>query len=156
MFGRVVDLQPLGQTPRFLGWVSGVETGDAVGVELVHDQHDLLSGRVEFVAESLDDGGKVLALTLGAHKDVALACQWLADHEQGRRAVARVLPIDALGAARTHGQRRTHFARQLFGRLVQIDLRAGHIVGPLVHRQHILHRGDEFGVRLGRDAPTLL
>ena len=127
-----------------------------MGVELIHDQHDLFGGRIEFITERLDDGGKVGALALRAHEDVPPPGQGFADQEERRRAVARVLSIHALDLPRLDRQRLAHVREQLLGGFVQTHLRSGGIVGPVINFQHVLHGGDELGVRLGRDAPTLL
>src|SRR5262249_8963131 len=48
-----------------------------------------------------------------------------------------------------------HLADQLLARLVQAHLRPLRVVRPVVHLQHVLHRADELGVGLRRDAPLL-
>ncbi len=76
--------------------------------------------------------------------------------EQGGGVLAGVLVVHPLGAAGAHRQRGAHFGEQLLGSFIQIDLRAGGVMGPAVHFQHVFHGGDELGVGLGREAPTLL
>lgn len=50
MFGSVVNLQFLSQTPGFLRFESLIETGLVVRVEVVHHQHDLYGLRIQLVA----------------------------------------------------------------------------------------------------------
>jgi hypothetical protein len=91
-----------------------------------------------------------------AHKDVAAARQWLADHEERRRALAFVLAVHPLGTTWTHRQGGAHLGKELLGRFIEVDLRTSGIIGAVVNLQHVLHTGHEFGVGFGRDAPTLL
>ena len=62
MLGRVVDFQALGQAASFGGRESRLSAGRPVGVEPIHDQHDLFGRWGEFVAGRFDHGGKVGAL----------------------------------------------------------------------------------------------
>ncbi len=42
VFGGVVDLEALGQRERLLGFERLIQRSEGVGVQVVHDQHDLL------------------------------------------------------------------------------------------------------------------
>ena len=103
VFGRVMDFQPLGQAAGFLGWVSRVQAGDAVGVESVEYGHDLLGGRIKLIAARFDNGGEVRARALLAHKDMPPPGQRSTDHEESRRALAFILTVHPFNAAGAHG-----------------------------------------------------
>ncbi len=77
------------------------------------------------------------------------------DHEQVGRAVADILVIEPLRLTRLGWQGLHRFADQLLARLVQADQRPPLVVGSVVDLQDILHRTNELGVRLRRDAPLL-
>src|SRR5262249_33505346 len=63
--------------------------------------------------------------------------------------------IEALRLPRRRRDRLHHLADQLLAGLVQGDQRPLLVVGSVVDLQHVLHRTDELGVGLGRDAPLL-
>jgi len=64
MLGRVMQLDPLGQPLGVLGRECLVQTGERVGVELVHDQHDPLGLGVASVEQGADEGRPIHTATM--------------------------------------------------------------------------------------------
>ena len=67
---------------------------------------------------------------------------------------AHVFVIEDLAATSGGGNRRAHFADQLFARLVHANDRKARIVRQAINGQHILHRRDKGRVPIGRDLPV--
>ena len=150
VFGGVVDLQALGQGERLGGFERLVERADAVGVEVVHDQHHGLGVGVVDGEQPLDLVGPVDLGASGLGVDVAPAAQRLDPDEDRAGAVADVLVVLAAVPARRGGDRVAGVVEELVGLLVHADHRPGRIVGSGVDGQHVFHPGDE--LRVGRAA----
>ena len=103
MLGRVVQLDPLGQALGLLGWERFVQTGERVGVELVHDQHDPLGLRVASVEQGADEARPIDTATMLGDRHVPPPGQRLAGQEQAGNAVAHlrvVVTLDHAGPER--------------------------------------------------------
>ena len=155
VLGWVVDFQAFDQAARFGGSERLVETRRVVGVELIHDQDDLLGGGVEFIAERLDDGGKVEPRAPLAHQRMARSEQRRIEHEHVAGSGAPVLEIAPQAPARLGRQGCARVGDQFAARFVQADERTARINGLGVNFQHIFHASHEGGVGLGRDDPLL-
>src|SRR6185437_5219914 len=71
-------------------------------------------------------------------------------------AIALVLVVEPCGPSWLGRDRHTRFGDELLRCLLQTDHRAGRVVRPLVHFQHVLHAGHESGVGVRRDHPLLV
>jgi len=151
VFGCVVDLQPLGETERLLGREGFVEGPDAVGVEVVHHQHDLLRVGVVLGEEPLDLAGPVEFGPLGLGVDAPPAFQGFDPAEHRAGSVADVLGVFLAVMSGAGRNRVPGVAEQLVRRLVHADLRPGRVVGAGVDGKNVLHPGSELGVPLRRD-----
>ena len=89
----VVDLESLGECVGFGGWECLVERGDAVGVEVVHHQHDDLRVGVVDGEQFLHLSGPVDAGPLGQGVDPAPPGQGLDPHEDRAGAVSDVFGV---------------------------------------------------------------
>jgi hypothetical protein len=93
---------------------------------------------------------------LRAHEEVTTAGQGLEGHEEGGRALARVLVVDPLRMAGGQRQGRAHVGQQLLGGFVQTDERASVVIRPLVDGKHVFHGGHKLRIGVGRNAPGFL
>jgi len=124
-----------------------------VGIEVVHDQHNLFGVRILLIAHLTEQMGKVHGCSVLRHFHPSLSRQRLEDHKQIRGAFALILVINAPGLPRRSGDGRTRFRHQLFAGFVHTDLRAPQIVRTCVNFQHVLHGADKLSVALRRDHP---
>src|SRR5437868_12560211 len=81
MFGGVVPLYLVQDTPCLLGWERLVQRPHRMGVEVVRHQHDLLGSREVFVYHLLQLAGEVLGGALLGNRYPAPAPQRLTHHE---------------------------------------------------------------------------
>lgn len=88
-----MPLYPLRQAPGLGGGERLVETGRAVRVEVVQDQHDLLGLGELLVHQRHDDLSEVLAGAAVGHFDVPPAQERRGHHEQAGLAAPRVLTV---------------------------------------------------------------
>lgn len=147
---------PAGQCVRRRRRERLVQGGDVVGVQVVHDQHDLVRVGVVDVQQVLDPAGPVQAGAGRFRVGAAPAGQGLGPHEDRARPVAHVF-----GILTGHPSRRGRGAwagvgQQLQRFLIHHDNRMSRIVRAGVHAEHVFHRGHERGVLLGRDRPARL
>src|SRR4249920_580387 len=89
----VVDLQPAGQGVGLLRWECLVEGGDRVGVEIVHDQDDLVRVWVLDTQEMFDALGPVDSGAGGLGVGAAPTRQGFGPNEDRAGAAADVLAV---------------------------------------------------------------
>src|SRR5512135_1191119 len=155
MLRGVVDLQLLGDPPGPLRRERLVQRRQLVRVQVVHHQHHFLRLLVHLLDQPTHHLGEVHRRPTLGHLHRPPTEQRFADHEQVGRPVAGILVVEPLRLARLGRDRLGHLADQLLARLVEADQGALLVVGPVVDFQHVLHRADELGVGLRRDAPLL-
>src|SRR6266487_924689 len=155
VLGRVVQLQPIGQPLRLGRLERLIQRRGRVGVEVVLDQHDLLSVGVAHIDQVLDAVRPVDPGAPRADRHVPPAAQRLTHQEDVAHPLPLVLVVLPRRPPRRDRPRRGDLRQQLPAGLVQADLRAARVIRPGVDRQHVLHAPDELGVVLGRDAPAL-
>jgi hypothetical protein len=127
-----------------------------VGVEIVHDQHDLLGIGVVDIDEFTNKVGPILTgATLGDF-DEAFANQRFTGQEQLAHPCCLKGVINSLWLSRLHGQALSFVLEQLFRAFVHAHLRKAWIIRTRVDLQDILHPPDKRCTRFGRDAPVLL
>src|SRR5258707_4120458 len=85
--------------------------------------------------------------------DVPPAFQRSEQHEQIGGAVAFIFIIVPRGSSRLRRDGHACLSDQLFRCLVQAYDGVFRIVGPMIHLQHIFHRGNERGTRVGWNDP---
>lgn len=153
-FGGVVDLQSAGQGEGLLGRERLVERGDAVGVEVVHHQDDLVRVGVVDGQQVVDAVGPVDAGPGRFGVGAAPSAQWLGPDEDRAGPVADVLGVLTGGLPRPGRRARPGVCEQLQWLLVHHDHRIGRIVRPGVDSQDVFHRRDERGAAVRRDRPA--
>src|ERR671918_477477 len=156
MLGCVMNLQTFQQSAGLGGWECLIQGRWLVGVQVVHDQHDLLGLRVLLIDHLAEQMGEVHRRAPLRHLHPPLPRQRLEDHEQIGRALALVLVIDALRLPRRHRDGQAGFCHQLFAGLIHAHLRAPGIVGTHVDLQHIFHSTDKLGIGLRRNHPLFV
>ena len=130
-----------------------------MGVELVHDQDELVRFPVAPVHEVAHKARPVLTPALVGDRHLAPTAERLEGHEQIGGAVAHVFAVIAFGpprpviACRARRHRGAHLADQLLAALVQADHRPLRVMRAVVDRQHVFHVEHELGRVLGRNAP---
>lgn len=97
----VMQLDPLGQPLGGLGWECLVQTGERVGVEMVHDQHGPLGLRLASVEQGADETRPIHTATMLGDRHVPPPGQRLAGQEQAGDAVAHVRVVVTLDHAGT-------------------------------------------------------
>src|SRR5580765_1284781 len=155
MFGGVVDLQLVDQSPGFGRREPLVQRRHLVRVQVVHHQHDLLGRRVLDVDQVADHLGEIDLGTAIRDRNSPPAPEWLERHEQVDRAVPLVLVIPPGGTAGLRRHRRPRLPDQLLRLLVQADDRPVRVVRPVVDVEDVLHRTDEVRVLLRGQNPLL-
>src|SRR5262249_14221173 len=125
-----------------------------VDVQVVLKQRDLVGMREVVVGEFLENLGVIYGGMPIRHLHVSPAFQRGEYHKEIGDAVTLVLVVMPSGASRFHGDWLARLGNQLLRRLIEADQRSLGVVRSLVDGQHILHRGDESGVRLGRNYPA--
>jgi hypothetical protein len=152
--GGVVDLQALGQRERGGGVEGFVEGGDGVGVEVVHDQDDLLGLGVVDGQESFDLPGPINLGPVGLGVDPPPPTEGFDPAEDRAGAVADVLAVLLEIPSRCGGDRVAGVRQELVGLLVHAHHWPGRVVGPGIDRENVLHCRGEGRVRLRRDHPA--
>ena len=155
MLGRVVQLQPIGQPLRLGRLERLIQRRGRVGVEVVLDQHDLLSVGVTHIEQVLDAVRPVDPGAPRTDRHVPPPAQRLTHQEGVAHPPPLVLVVLPCPPPRRDRPRRGDFRQQLPTGLVQADLRVARVIRPGVDRQHVLHAPDKLGVVLGWDAPAL-
>ncbi len=125
-------------------------------IQIVLHQNDLVGALEVGVAEVFQDLRVVDRGTPIGDLDVAPAFERGEQHEQIGRPLALVLVVVARRLARQHRQRRACLRDELFAGFIEADQRSGRIVRPGIDLEHVLHRGDERGVRFGRNHPVFV
>ena len=155
MFGRVMNLQLIFDTPCFFGIVSLVEGCYLVSVEVVHDKDYLFSLRIA-IHQKFNLLGPVRCRTLLSHADMVLATKRLDKPEDAASAIAFVLRIDLFVASWFHRKGSTGIAQQLIWFFVHANDRELSIARPFINIQHVFHASYEFGVFFRWDAPVVV
>lgn len=155
MLGSVVDFQPVDQSSCFGRFKRLVQRCWLVSVQVVHHQHNFLSFRIMHINQLANHMGKIDLRPPPSYLDMSPAVQRLEQHEQVGRSITLIFIIDALRPPRLHGNRCANFLHQLFALLVQAYHGALGVIRPLVHFQHVFHRGYEISVLLRRNHPLL-
>jgi len=159
VLGCVVDLETVGEALGLRGRERLVERGGGVGIELVHDQDELVRLPVATVHQVPHEMRPVLAPAPVGDCHLAPTAERLEGHEQVGRAVAHVFAVVAFGppgtviVCRARRQRGAQLADQLLAALVQADHRPLRVMPAVVDLQHVFHVEHELGRVLGRDAP---
>ena len=151
-----VPLDPVGQPPGLPGRERLVQRPGPMRVQVVGHQHHLLGVRVRLVQQALQEVREVDGRPPVGHFDHPPAGERLERHEQVRGPVTGVLRVLLGGTARPDRQRRPDIPDQLFAGLVHAHHRPPRVGRPVVHRNHVLHRGDERPGRRRRDDPLPL
>jgi hypothetical protein len=156
MFGRVMELEAMGQAVC-LSWREGfVEGSSIVGVKVVQHNDDGFGVWIPDVGQFSHSYCPVPARSPVSNTDMTLASQWLKKHEKIGDTLALVLIIDPYRLSRGHGQWLTRIIQQLFVRLVHTNQWLIRVIGASIDIQHILHVTDKFGAGFGWDAPLHL
>src|SRR5829696_3878281 len=152
----VVDLQPLQQPPSFSRGERFIQSGRGMGVEVVHNQNDLLSVRVVQINQLLYAVRPVVLGPPLGDTDVTPAGQGLANDEEVGRPLTLVLVVLTGGPSRRDGEWLPYLSHELLALLVQAHLRETFVIGAGVDLKDILHAPDEGGILLWRDGPLPL
>ena len=113
-------------------------------------------GRVEVVAEGLDDGGKVQPGASLSHQRMTLTQERGVEHEHVASSGTPVLEVTPRQLAWLGRQRRAGVSHPLAARFIQTDEWTAWVNRPGVNFQHVFHASHERGVGFGRDDPLLL
>ena len=155
LLGRVVNLQPLGDAPRF-GWPKRlVQRGRMLGVQVVHHQHNPVFVSIVHVHQLLDHSGPIGFRAPVRNFNPAPPFQRREQHEQVARPIALVFVI--VGARRSKPGRTLQpgLFHLLFAGLVQADQNFVVPILALIDFQHVFHRADKLRTASRRDAPAL-
>ena len=155
VLGRVVNVQPLGQTPGFVRGKGFVQARRRMGVELIPHQRDAFGLAIAPLQQSAEKMRPIGTAAVLPHRNMAPAGEQLAGQKQAGYAVADGDMIMALDRSRPGRQRLAGFPDQLLEGFLQADHRPRRIMGAAVDRQHVLHEVDKLGRGLGRDTPHL-
>ena len=142
MLGRVVDFEPLGEPAGFGGRERFVEARRRVGVEVIQDEHDALSFRMDLIHQSFHHLGKVEPGAPLPDPGVAGVGQRLKGHEHVARSGPGVFKVLPHGLPGLCWQRLASVRAQFPSCLVQANERTAWIQGPLVNFEHVLHVPD--------------
>ena len=155
VFGRVVKLQPLGDTPCFRRREGLVKGRGPVGVQVVQNQPDYRNVGIGLIHQPPHLVGEVLLGAPLRDFHVSPPCFGLAGQEQVAGPFPPVLVILAFWSSRLHRKRRSRIGQQLGGTLVEADYWSLGIIRFGIQVQHILHVGHKVKTHLG-NAPLLL
>ncbi len=91
-----------------------------MGIEIVHDQHNLLRCRVavDQVSHGLCEINRRSPIR---DLDMSLPCEWLEPHKQICGSIAFVFVINAFGLSRSNGNRFSRLLCQLLRLFVETD-----------------------------------
>ena len=150
-----MELQALGDAPRF-GWLEGiVQRAQLVSVEVVQHQPYRLCVRVCIINQPPHLMSEVHSSAPLGHLDMPPASFRLTEHEQVSSAVSLVLVVISFHPTRLGPDDRSLIGHQLPGCLVETDHGMVRVVVCVVQVQHVLHSSHELPAHL-RDAPLLL
>src|SRR5215210_7136259 len=152
----VVDLQPLQQTPSFTRGERLIQGGRGMGVEVVHNQDDLLGLWVVQIDQFLYAVRPIDLRSPLGDADVAPAGQRFANDEKVGRPLTLVLVVLTGTSSWGGGQWLPHLRYKLLALLIEAYLRKTLLVGAGIDLQTILHAPDEGGLLLWRDGPLPL
>src|SRR5262249_24825501 len=107
---------------------------------------------VDLIGEPLEEPRRVDRRATLGDLDKCLSGEGLDGSEHVRRALPRVLVVDALGRARSCGDRLAHVTNQLLAGLVEADDGSRRVVLALVNFEHVFHRAHERRILFGWDA----
>src|SRR6266536_1896720 len=125
-----------------------------MGVELIHDQHDLFSVGIDLIDQVLDHMREIHHTAVIRDGHFAPAAQRLAQHEHGGHAAPVVLVVEAGWSPRCGRQWCACFGHQLLAGLIQTHLRTTRLVRSGVDVQDVFHVPDELATRRTRQAPV--
>ena len=125
-----------------------------MGVEVVHDQYDLIGLGVTHFEKVLDEPCPVLPGPLLGYLDVATTGQRLNLQEDFADTVANLFMVDQSGMPDCSGNRRMHLPDELFIGFVHTDYRPPRIQRQSIDREHVLHVRYESRVAVRRDLPV--
>src|SRR5262245_16422504 len=154
VLGGVVELQLLGQPPRFLRGKGFIERGWLMGVEIVQDDPDHLRPRIALINQPLHLVSKIHFRAVRRHRDLPPARLGFTEHKQVASPFALISIIRAARVPSLHGQGSTDVGQQLFAGFVKVDLRALGIIGLGIQVQDILPLRDKLRAYL-RNTPLL-
>ncbi len=153
--GRVVDLQSLCQCERRGEFECLVEGADAVGVEVVHDEHNGLGVGVVVGEQVLHlTGQSILVCVVGRRRGASRV--GVRPDEDRAGAVADVLAVFFLVMPGLGVDRVANLLQQLVGLLVHAHHRPARIMGSGVDGQDVFHPSGELGIGMRWDRPALL
>src|SRR4029450_2362406 len=155
MLGGVMELE-LPSKPPCLGRLERfIQRCDLMGIEIVQHNPNHAGFWVAFVHQALHRVGEVELWPWLRHLHMAPAGLGCYEEKKMARAVPLIFVIIALRSPQLGRQRLSGLFNELLGRLIQVDLGPGRIIGLRVDLQDIFQRGDELGPDLG-DAPLFL
>ena len=155
MFWCIVHFQLSGYPSSLLRLECFVQRTNTVSIQVVHDQHDLLSIRLDMIHQVTDFLSPVNSCP-GRFREVEyVAAVWLYETEYAGCTVPDVLGIDLSNVSSAHRNRLAAFTEELVRLLVHTPQRTLGIEWLLVDIQDILHACNELAIFLWRDAPVL-
>ena len=155
MLGCIVNLKPIGKTTCLSGFECVIQGGQFVCIQIIHDQNNLLLGKMN-IGEVFQHMGKVRLSSTVSDFHMTLSQQWSRQHEEICRSVPCIFVIVARGLVRTHGSRETGFQCLLPWGLIQADQNRVIVILAMVHFQNIFHSIDKISIRFGGNTPSLL
>src|SRR6266446_302499 len=155
MLGRVMHLQSLPDTLRFLGRKGLVEAGRRLRVEVVHDQADHARLWIDLIHQPADRLREIQPGALLGQLHRTATGQRFHKHEQVRRPQAFIFRVGALGMARLHRQWLAHLPMDHQRLFVKTDPWSLGIIRLGVQIQHVLHGRHKVRIH-GGNAPLLM
>lgn len=111
-----------------------------MGISVIHHEHHFLYMWILSFEQFLHKMGKIETRVLVACLHKTMASQWFTGQKHTACAFAFVFIILPIWLPRLHPYRFMKPGHQLFGGLVQTDLRKSCIIGTLIHLSHVFHR----------------
>src|SRR6185295_18661765 len=140
---RVVKLQALEYAPCHFRSERFVKRRRLVSVQIVHHHTYTIGIRIPFLRQPLHLTREILARAPLGYLDVPGATLRLAHHEQVSRAVALVLIVNSLPAARPRLERLASFLNQLCAGFIETNRRPLPVIRLFVQIQHVFHMSHE-------------
>lgn len=155
MFGSVTDFKPFGQASglgRFKGFI---ELGNAVSVEIIHNQpyHDCL--RVSFIEHTLYLHRPIFHCPTLADRNMSFSRKRLNFHKYLSYSISNVFIVYPERATRLAWDWLSYFTNQLFAGLIHAYNRIARGIRKMTDIENILHIRYEGRAAFRRDFPVL-
>lgn len=154
VLGSIMDFKSI---PEFFGFLLA-EVSDQrlqpVGVEIVHDQDDPLTGSVSF-GQRGKESSKVFCRAFGGYCGEVFSTLRLHCAEDIAGSIALVFIVHALALAGKNSRRWSDILQQLNRLLIQAKEGNSRVSGALIERKNVFHSLNELLIECGH-TPTLL